>query len=352
MFGRLGRMLYFCAMKRMLGYIVFCLWLSTLCAQPRFRVMTWNLENLFDCHDDSLKQDEDFLPDSERQWTWGRYWRKIEDVSRVVMGIGENMPPALVALQEVENDSVLTAITKRSTLRSLGYEYVMTDSPDPRGVDVALMYQPLLFRLLGWESRRIPSAAYGLRPTRDLLHVWGRVSSGDTLHVIVCHLPSRLGGRAGKLNRKLAVNCILSLTDSLLACNPQCQIMLMGDFNATLRDKSLNPLNPLNSSHPLNPLNSLNLLNSSSFLPLTPNKKRPVEGTYRYKGNWSWIDHIMVSPALSDKASMASLYTQPWMQRPVSNGTWYPRRTYLGTSYNGGVSDHLPIYADLDYSNP
>ena len=96
--------------------------------QSRYRIMMWNVENLFDCNDDTLKQDEEFLPGSERQWTWGRYWRKIEDVSRVIMGVGDDMSPALVGLAEVENDSVMMSLTKMGALRALGYDYVMTDS--------------------------------------------------------------------------------------------------------------------------------------------------------------------------------------------------------------------------------
>ncbi len=309
----------------------------SLCAQPRFRTVSWNLENLFDCRHDSLKHDEEFLPESERQWTWGRYWRKVEDVSRVLMDIGGEVPPALVALQEVENDSTLIALTKRGALRALGYEYVMTDSPDERGVDVALLYQPMMFRLIGWRALRVPSAERGLRPTRDLLYAWGRVRGGDTLHVVVCHLPSRLGGREGKLNRQLAVEKLMSLADSLLI-NPHCLLMVMGDFNATLRDKSLSPIVRPKAS------------DTSDLLPLTPNQKRPLEGTYRFKGNWSWIDHILVSKCLSEKVrGSVCLFTRPWMQRQMSDGTWYPRRTYMGTNYNGGVSDHVPIYCDFDW---
>lgn len=310
---------------------------SLLSAQPQFRSVTWNLENLFDCRDDSLKLDEEFLPESERQWTWGRYWRKVEDVSRVLMDIGGDVPPALVALQEVENDSTLIALTKRGALRALGYEYVMTDSPDERGVDVALLYQPMMFRLIGWRALRVPSAERGLRPTRDLLYAWGRVRGGDTLHVVVCHLPSRLGGREGKLNRQLAVEKLTSLADSLLI-NPHCLLMVMGDFNATLRDKSLRPIVRPKAS------------DSPDLLPLTPNQKRPLDGTYRFKGNWSWIDHILVSKCLSEKVrGKVCLFTRPWMQRQMSDGTWYPRRTYMGTNYNGGVSDHVPIYCDFDW---
>ena len=294
-------------------------------------IMSFNVENLFDANNDSLKQDEEFLPESTHRWTWGRYWRKIEDISRVIMGIGGDEPPALIALQEVENDSCMIALTRRGPLWSIHYKYVMTDSPDHRGIDVALMYQPEKFRLLGYESRRVPSEQYGLRPTRDILYVRGCIPSGDTLHIAVCHLPSRAGNsQESRRNRKLAVNTLCQLVDSLLTNIPNCRLVIMGDFNATLRDKDLKPLVAM-----------------KSICPLTPSKKRPISGSYRFQGNWAWIDHILVSQSLIDNVSKARLYTQPWMQRTMSDGSWYPRRTYLGTNYNGGVSDHVPVYIDF-----
>ncbi len=300
--------------------------------QKGFRVMWWNVENLFDARHDSLKHDEEFLPEGERQWNWGRYWRKVEDVSRVVMAVGGDTPPVLVGLCEVENDSAMIALTRRGSLRTLGYDYVMTDSPDERGVDVALMYQPLRFQLLGHEIRRVPSKEYGLRPTRDILHAWGRLDMGDTLHVVVCHLPSRVGdARLAKKNRRLATSTLRLLLDSLLTFDKDCRLLVMGDFNAPPRDEVFKKG-----------------LKGVQLKSLIPQKRRPTSGTYRYQGNWSWIDHVLVSEALyADAHGQAQLYTAPWLQRPLSDGTWYPRRTYMGTHYSGGVSDHVPIYCDF-----
>lgn len=308
-----------------------------LWAQHRIRAVSWNVENMFDCSDDTTKLDEEFLPESERAWTHSRYWRKIEDISRVIMTIGEETPPALVALQEIENDSVMITLTQRGSLRALGYHYVMTDSPDQRGIDVALMYQPAMFRLYGYECVHVPSSQNGLRPTRDLLHAWGRVPSGDTLHIVVCHLPSRASSnRKSKKNRILAVQTLQVFCDSLLTNNPQCNLIIMGDFNATPHDvifkKHLNKL-PLTS--------------------LVSQKRRPTEGTYRFRGNWSWLDHMLVSETMLHHCTFGNaqvrLYTQPWLQRSMNDGTWYPKRTYLGTVYQGGVSDHIPIYCDFAY---
>ena len=161
--------------------------------QIRFRVVSWNVENLFDIHHDSLKNDREFLPDALRHWNYTRYKKKLTDMARVITAVGEWEPPALVGLCEVENDTVLRDLTRRSPLKELNYRYVMTDSPDLRGIDVALLYQRDLFKLLSFRSVSIPPLKQ-FRPTRDLLHVSGLLLTGDTLDVFVCHLPSRSGG--------------------------------------------------------------------------------------------------------------------------------------------------------------
>ncbi len=290
------------------------------------RVMEWNVENLFDCRHDTLKNDYEFLPESDRRWTWGRYWQKLDDLGRVVMAVGGDSPPSLVGLCEIENDTCMRDLTQRSVLRSLGYRYVMTDSPDSRGMDVALMYLPQNFRLLGSEARRVPSEAAGLYPTRDLLHVWGVLPSGDTLHVAVCHLPSRTQGRKGDKNRKLAAETLAALIDSL---GQDCRLLVMGDFNAAPHDPVFKVLR--------------------SLVDLAPQGRHPSEGTYRYRGDWSWIDHMLASRNLLPFISALSLYTAPWLQDSDSNGGWHPRRTYTGPAYHGGVSDHVPIYCDYYY---
>lgn len=164
-------------------------------AQHAFRVMEYNVENLFDCRHDSLKQDTEFLPGSVRNWTYRRFQDKVNKIGKVILAAGKEQVPDLVGLCEVENDYCLKSLIRYSPLREVGYKYVMTSSPDERGIDVALLYQPVSFRLLASQKIRIPSDSLGMRPTRDVLYVSGRVVSGDTLDVFVCHLPSRVGGQ-------------------------------------------------------------------------------------------------------------------------------------------------------------
>lgn len=188
---------------------VICSWSVPAQENIQFRVACWNTENLFDTRHDSLKNDYEFLPNAMRHWNYNKYKKKLSDIARVITAIGEWNPPALIGLCEVENDTVLRDLTRRSPLQELDYRYVMTDSPDLRGIDVALIYQRDLFKLLSSRSISIPVFRQH-RPTRDLLHVNGLLLTGDTLDVFVCHLPSR-SGRSKRI-RALSTPCRSNFT--------------------------------------------------------------------------------------------------------------------------------------------
>ena len=205
-----------------------------------FTFVQFNCENLFDCQHDSLKNDIEFLPDGSYHWTPYRYWRKLNRVGQTIVSCGDRVGgagtqtaedfsvteesvaswrlPDMVALCEVENDSVMRDLTKRSLLRTARYEYVVTDSPDARGIDVALMYSPFSFRLLNSRAVRI-TPVRDMSPTRDLLYASGVVMSGDTLHVIIAHLPSRRGGeQLSRPFRRVVAEKIRAVADSVRAC--------------------------------------------------------------------------------------------------------------------------------------
>ena len=194
-------------------YILIFIWFLCLAfpawAQESFRVLFWNTENLFDCKDDPKKNDNEFLPEATRHWTYFRYRDKIKNLAKGIIASGTDYVPDLVGLCEVENDSCLYDLTRRSPLKEAGYRYVMTDSPDQRGIDVALLYQRGSFKLIQHQSIRIPSRQIKKSPTRDILHVVGKVISGDTLDVMVCHFPSRSGGKAKSEVHRLLVAEIL-----------------------------------------------------------------------------------------------------------------------------------------------
>lgn len=309
------------------AFLLLVLMLSHCPLAKAQRVVWWNVENLFDCRHDSLKNDQEFLPEGTYHWTKTRYWKKLDNLSRTIATIaGEDNWPMIVGMCEVENDTVLHDLTHRSTLRRARYSYVHEEGPDVRGVDVAMLYDSLQFRLLGHNTVRIPSAEHGYRPTRDILHVWGLCPTlPDTLHIIIVHLPSRAGsGRKGELHRRLAVDTLCGLLDELAGKN----IILMGDFNAEPDDKIFRSIGK----------------RLTSLMPRNHKELRREQGTYYFRKLWGYLDHILVSPnMLSHIDGSVSVGRLPFLL--TKEGA--PWRTFQGPVYKGGISDHLPIWVDL-----
>ena len=187
-----------------------------------------NCENLFDCRHDSLKQDTEWMPTAVRQWTPDRYWRKVNNIGQEIISCSPDALTDLVALVEVENDSVLRDLTRRSLLRNAGYDYLMTSSPDVRGIDVALLYQPFSFHPLCYDYLDVQPLE-GMRPTRDILYVQGETLKGDTLHVFVVHAPSRFGGeKQTRPNRRIVMERLMGVIQLL---PPDAKVIIAGDFN-------------------------------------------------------------------------------------------------------------------------
>ncbi|MDR0422773.1 MAG: hypothetical protein LBH72_07180, partial [Proteiniphilum sp.] len=209
-------------------------------SQNDFRVVFYNVENLFDTHDDPQKEDDDFLPDGFMRWTSRKYWEKLRNITRVITAVGGMQSPAVVGLCEVENDSVLFDLTKRSPLRAQEYEYIITDSPDIRGIDVALLYQRHQFKPLQTSEYEIKFSRKNNRPTRNILHVTGELLNSDTLDLFVCHFPSRSGGQLETEPARLEAAALLkNKTDSLFILRENAHIIIMGDFNDYPDNKSL-----------------------------------------------------------------------------------------------------------------
>lgn len=341
--------------------VFFCLLMLSLLdeglsAQRSLRIVEYNVENMFDVRHDTLKNDQDFLPEGSYHWTPGRYWKKLNDVAKTLVAVGgDEGAPVLVGLCEVENDSVLFDLTHRSVLRNAGYEYVMTNSPDLRGVDVALLYQPFVFHLLEKHCVRVPSKENGFRPTRDVLYVKGELYTGDTLHVVVCHLPSKAGGAAeATRHRRLAVQTLRSVVDSVMIIQPDAKLLVMGDFNAVVGEAVFKKLMP--------PLHET--------LPTSRRAMHQPRGTYFFQKQWSYLDHMLVSegwlrwqgvdPGKGGKklgeAGRCRSYEvgRCWSSEArlpfLLNEKGVPNRMYRGPVYNGGVSDHLPLYMDIELS--
>lgn len=318
-----------------------------------FRVMFWNVENLFDTKRDSLKQDEEFTPASVRRWNMKRYKKKMADVARVITAVGEWEPPALVGLCEVENDGVLRHLTRYSPLKSHGYRYVMTESADWRGIDVALLYQADKFKLLNHTYIR-PDLGPNERPTRDILHVTGMVPTQDTLDVFVVHFPSRSGGeQASEPKRLLAARLLKNAVDSLVHSRRDARIIIMGDFNDYPENRSIREV--LGVGFPGEEEVGLYHLLAQK----TESKRGKMNdecGSYKYQGEWGWLDHLIVSAKLlepkarfrADKAKAGSVRLPFLLVEDERFGGMQPFRTYNGMQYRGGYSDHLPVWADFE----
>lgn len=317
-----------------------------------FTFVELNCENLFDCQHDSLKNDTEFLPGGAYHWTRTRYWQKLDRIGQTILSCGEQQVtnrlseggvnngkswqlPDMVALCEVENDSVLRDLTRRSLLRNASYEYVMTNSHDERGIDVALMYSPYSFRLIGSHSVRVKPIK-GMRPTRDILYASGVIASGDTLHVIVAHLPSRRGGeKFSRPFRMAAATQVAAVLDSIYNnVSAEAKIIVAGDFNDYSNSESLQ------------------LLCSKRMAEVSKGAKgrNGAKGTYRYQGLWGSLDHILVSRPLADIATECYVNDAEFLiERDGKYGGVKPRRNYLGPRYLNGFSDHLPLVARFQW---
>ena len=284
-----------------------------------------NCENLFDCQHDSLKQDTEWLPASVRNWTPARYWRKMNSIGQEILSCQDDGIPDLVALVEVENDSVIFDLTRRSLLRHAGYEYLMTQSPDVRGIDVALLYQPMTFRPLCCDYLEVKPLE-GMRPTRDVLYVQGETSERDTLHVFVVHAPSRFGGEhPTRSNRRVVMERIMQVVREL---PEDAKVIIAGDFN----DYADSP--------------SLQYLEQHGLINVTREARgsNGARGTYRYQGEWESIDHVLVSRVLRDFVAESFINDAPFLlEEDKKYGGVKPLRTYNGYRYQRGFSDHLPL---------
>ncbi|WP_280748825.1 endonuclease/exonuclease/phosphatase family protein [Parabacteroides sp. PF5-9] len=328
-------------------------------SQQHFRVMSYNVENLLDTKDNPKTIDDEFLPKGSRYWTNGRYIHKLQQIAKVISAAGEWDTPAIVGLCEIENDSVLDRLVNQTSLRLQQYRYCLTSTSDQRGINVALLYQRDKFGYIAHHSHPVRFASGTIRSTRDILHVYGEIISGDTLDVFVCHFPSRYGGEKESENRRLeAARTLRLLCDSLYNVRKKPQFLIMGDFNDTPGDKSLrNILTALPYSsfskqekENLSPKDQLQLYNL-----FADSDQFRFPGSHKYQGEWNQLDHIIVNKELLDHSSAMCLDAETVrLFAPdfllVKDKTWHglrPKRTYYGFKYEKGYSDHLPLLADF-----
>lgn len=309
--------------------IIYIIFLSLIFSLPilaeksSLRIVSYNVENLFDTKHDTLKNDSSFLPEGMHHWTYRRYQTKIDRIAQVLVNIGgwESVP--LVGLCEVENARCLRNLCYK--LRRFHYKYVHYDSPDERGVDVALLYDSTRVSIL---NRRALSPSLDGDATRDILYVSALYEQRDTVHVMMCHLPSQLGGASNTdWKRQRAKSLIQSQIDSIFLFQPSANIVVMGDMNTSALDDLTGMVNLM--------------------IPI----QKMGQGTHKYQGIWTCLDQFYVSQSIASKAT-ATIFSPRWLLEEDTKYLDYkPHRTYIGYRYNDGYSDHLPIVLHLRLDN-
>jgi len=279
--------------------------------------MFWNLENFFDWHNDSTSvSDAEFSSRGARHWTRRRFQAKSNAIAKGILWAGA---PEIIGLAEVENRFVLRRLIQTTALQKLDYEIVHYDSPDGRGIDVALLYRRNSLTLLDSKACHIYEDTTVLA-TRDILLATFMDGEGEPLAVLVNHHPSKYGGaEESDARRRMAVSTLNHLVDSLKRADVP-RIVAIGDFNDT----------PDNDIYGILPMQNLSM-------PLF----QSGQGTIRYNGEWELIDQCFVSgiPA----STLEILYIPFLMVPDKAHGGQKPLRTYSGPRYLGGVSDHCPI---------
>ncbi len=331
-------------MKRFL--LIFALLLTGLFAckqvETGMTVAFYNTENLFDTEDDPHKDDNEFLPGSEKKWTEERYRKKLNDIARVFSEIDTINLPIAIGLCEIENRKVLEDLIATGKLSSGKYAIAHQESPDIRGIDVALLYRADQFKLAGFEAIPIIFKEDPGHKTRDILHVSGKIGK-ETFHVFVNHWPSRIGGTdESEQNRIFVASVLKQKVDEVLKEDPSANIIIMGDMNDEPQNKSL--LETLAAKAPGSGVQLVNLM-----LPLDEQNL----GSYNYRNEWNMLDNLVVSNSLLDgkrldvEGAQGHIFRKGWMEFKSNRGAVSPNRTYGGSNYYGGVSDHFPVYLVL-----
>jgi Predicted extracellular nuclease len=313
-------------------------------AQEPFTVMSYNVENLFDTRKSGEWDDGEFQSDGARRWTNGRYYRKLQNIAKVISAAGEWDTPTIIGLCEVEGDSAVSDLLSRTPLRNMQYQFCTATTNDRRGITNALLYQRDKFRYISHHSHQIHFRKRE-KKSRNILHVCGQNTKLDTLDIFVCHFPSRyMGERESERDRIDAATHLRSLCDSLYDARNLCRIIIMGDFNDTPTNKSLSEILKAkrikgNQTTGQEGLQLFNLFHNA-------------KGSHKHQGKWQQIDHIIISEVLIKELQPQSVQTFSPKFILAKDNTFQgyrPMRTFHGFKHEGGFSDHLPLLASFTF---
>ncbi len=332
---------------------LFVLSLNTFSQQTKYKVSLvgfYNLENLYDTVNNPLKNDEEFLPESLRQYNTPIYLDKLGRLSDVISQIGTEINPdgvALLGVSEIENDTVLNHLVNMPKLKDRKLKFVHYDSPDKRGVDVGLLYNPKYFTVVKSAPLfvKLPGGSKDSYLTRDILYVKGLLGN-DTIHVYVNHWPSRSGGEERSMPaRAAAAQVAKNHIDSLMASNPASKVILMGDLNDDPISPSITKVLKAKSK-------ATDTKPTELFNPWHDLYRKGI-GTLAYQDAWGLFDQIIISGNLLNKNQAgyffqkATIFNKDFLVQKTGKYRGYSKRTWDGTTYNYGYSDHFPVYIML-----
>lgn len=324
---------------------------TCLCCQERgrMRVVFWNMENFFDPFVDTTRIYNEYTEEGSQHWSMTRFYKKRNNMYKTLLSLSEGVPIAIIGLCEIENTFVTTMLLQETPLRKHNYKVIHYEGDDRRGIDVAMAYSADKLQLVYSEAIKIRGPDNKSIKTRDILYAKFYDKIGDTLHCFVNHWPSRYGGERETISlREMAACNLKSKVDSLIAkCDYYPKIIIMGDFNDTPFDNSI--LNVLKAK-PLTYLNDDDTLVNL----FADDKMLGFEGTLKHQYRWLIFDQIIISKSLYGSESLhyeqksATIFNEDFLF--VDDKTYGGKklfRTYIGPKYQGGYSDHLPVFIDL-----
>ena len=338
-------------MKKILLTGLFAVLIAAGFAQKPYKVVFYNFENLFDTIDDPGVNDTEFTPEGPKKWNAYKYAKKIGNLERVLFDIAsaDGDFPIVIGVSEVENRSVMEDVIATPKLSKGNYRIVHYDSPDLRGIDVGFYYRPDVFKLEG--SAAIPFRMPDMPDfrTRDFVTMWGTIED-EPFFFLVSHWPSRLGGQAASASKRMAAaEQVRAIVDSVQRADPATKVVVMGDLNDDATDDSI--VEGLNAKGKIKEVGKGDMFNP--FIALL----KAGYGSLAYRDDWNLFDNIIVSDNLAtgstgelkiwpvgDTKFYGGIFRRPYMIQKEGQYKGYPLRTFVGNDFQGGFSDHFPVY--------
>lgn len=337
--------------KLLLATAFFAIVISFSFAQKPYKIVFYNIENFFDTINDPEVHDEEFTPEGPKKWNTAKYNKKLANMERVFFDIAaiNKDYPVVIGVSEVENRNVLEDIVATKKLAPANYRIAHYDSPEARGVDVAFLYRADVFKLEGSFPVKTVVPSLPDFKTRDILTMWGTIEN-EPFFFMVAHWPSRLGGKEASEFKRIAVGeQMRSIADSVMKANPATKVVMMGDFNDDPIDKSI--------AQGLGAKSKLKELKEGDFYAPYADMLKAGYGTLAYGDAWNIFDNIVVSENLANETSgklklqqapgskfYGNIFKQPYMVQKEGQFKGYPLRTFVGNNFQGGFSDHFPVY--------